>query len=152
MGAEVGGESLPQVFQYVQLWATLTREETALRVKFIQITMCKIQPSWFVHLGHLIELLKHNNIMLTRMRLPAKLLCHMYNLWLVSCSFLLSQLAEQYFWLSSSMDGPCCFAHYKTAKWEIGSQDNWLFLTDLRSIPCPNNHKYLFSSHKMGPD
>ena len=28
---------------------------------------------------------KHNNIVLTRIRLPAKLPCHMYHLWLVSC-------------------------------------------------------------------
>ncbi len=30
--------------------------------------------------------------MLTRIRLPAKLPCHMYNLWLVSCTFLLSKI------------------------------------------------------------
>ena len=35
--------------------------------------------------------LKHNQIMLTRTRLPAKLPCHMYHLSLVSCSFLLSR-------------------------------------------------------------
>ena len=34
---------------------------------------------------------KHNKMMLTRTRSPAKLPCHMYHLWLVSCLFLLSK-------------------------------------------------------------
>ena len=42
------------------------------------------------------ELLKHKQIMLTRIRLPAKLPCHMYNspppMWLVSCHFCLAEL------------------------------------------------------------
>ena len=33
---------------------------------------------------------KHNKILLIRIRLPAKVTCHMYNLWLVSRSFVLS--------------------------------------------------------------
>ena len=40
-----------------------------------------------------IELLlaKHNKIILTRIGLPDKIVCHMYNLILVSCCFLLSR-------------------------------------------------------------
>ncbi len=47
---------------------------------------------------------KHNRMLLTKIRLPAKLPCHVYNLWLVSCSFLLSRkLLSIIFCLSSSM-------------------------------------------------
>ena len=47
--------------------------------------------SWAPSGPNFIELLKHNKIMLTRIRLPANLPWHMYNVWLVSCLFLLSQ-------------------------------------------------------------
>ena len=53
-----------------------------------------------------IELLKHkkhNKSMLTRIRLPAKLRCHVHNMWLVSCSLLLSRtLLSNIFCLSNS--------------------------------------------------
>ena len=50
-------------------------------------------------------------IMLTRAGIPAKLPCHMYNLWLASCSFLLSRkLFSNIFCLGGSMKlGPGLF-------------------------------------------
>ncbi len=45
----------------------------------------------------------HNKMMLTRIGLPAKLPCQVYNLWLVPCSFLLSRkMFSNIFCLSSS--------------------------------------------------
>ncbi len=66
--------------------------------------------------------------MLTRIRLPAKLPCHVYNLWLVSCPFLLSrQLLSNIFCLSSSMKfGPEGETDWILMRWLIRAKQIFL--------------------------
>ena len=56
----------------------------------------------FIELLKAQKVAKHNKIVLTRIRLPAKLPCHRYISWVVSCSFLLSRkLLGNFFCFSS---------------------------------------------------
>ena len=85
--------------------ATITMAILTTHLK-MNLGVCEIEPWAQLHRAALKHKssYKHNKITLTRIKLPAKLTCHKYNFWLVSCSFLLSrQLLSNNFCSSSSI-------------------------------------------------
>ncbi len=67
---------------------------------------------------------KHNQIMLTRKRLPSKTLCHMYSLWLVSCSIWLSRQFLSTFFCQAALWnlGPLSWKYSLKMKMALPSQ------------------------------
>ena len=88
-------------------------------------SLCVHVKSWNEHRQQ--KVAKHNKITLTRITLSAKWTCHMYNLELVSCSFLLSRkLLSNHFYLSSSMHLQWYASFHPYTEWQ----------QTLENMPC----------------
>ena len=80
------GKSIAYQYRIVLSEITLMAKQLSREVMFLNWYL--LSTSFFLKAQ---KWAMHTQIMLNRIRLPAKLPCHVYNLWLVSCSFLLSR-------------------------------------------------------------